>query len=138
MRQVVSSKFGDVFTLAIPFFRKATVLKVHHAIKNPMLDKYNAKDSVWDTETDFLAVPLQGQESTLLTAHELSHCIVSTAYSFCYSGFAMEKSEDSCLSSLYFEKSLAALQSCNVKLISLPMKDKAANVGQSNWPITSE
>ena len=138
LRQVVLSKFGLVFTLEIPFFSKTTLLKVHHAIENPMLDKYNAKDSVWDIETDFLAVRLQGQESALLTAHELSHFIVSTAYWFCYSGFAMEKSEDSCLSSLYFEKLLAALQSCNVKLFYLPMKDKAANVGQDNWPITSE
>ena len=67
-----------------------------------MPDKDNAKASAWDIETDYLAVPLQGQESAVLTAHDFSQCIGSTAYSICYSGFAMEKSQDLCLSTLYF------------------------------------
>ena len=95
-----------------------------------MPDKDNAKASVWDMETDYLAVPLQGQELALLTAHGLSHCIGSTAYSVCYSGFAMKKSQNSCFSTLYFKDSLAARQSCNIKFTHLPMRAKAANVGE--------
>ena len=37
----------------------------------------------------------------------------------------------------YFKDSLTALQSCNIKSSDLPMKEKAANVGQGNWLITS-
>ena len=49
----------------------------------------------------------------------------------------MEKSQDSCPSTLYFKDSLAALQSCNIKSFHLPMNEKAVNVGQGNWLITS-
>ena len=46
-----------------------------------MLDKDNANASLWDFETDFLAVLLQNQESALLTADDFSQCIVLLAYS---------------------------------------------------------
>ena len=95
-RQAVPSEFELVFTLAVPFCSKATVLQVYHAIKSPMLNKDNANASLWDFETGFLVVPLQSQEPALLTAHDFSQCIVLTAYSVCCSGFAIEKSEDSC------------------------------------------
>ena len=137
LRQVVSSDFGLIFTMAIPFSSQATVLKVYHAVQVPMPDPNTPKASVWDIETDFLAVTLTGHESALLTAHDLNQCIGSTAYSICYSGFAMEKSKDSCLSTLFFKDSLAALQSCTVNYIHLPMREKAKNVGDGNWLITS-
>ena len=49
----------------------------------------------------------------------------------------MEKSKDSCLSTLFFKVSLAALQSCTVSYILLSMREKAKNVGDGNWLITS-
>ena len=48
LRQMFSSVYGLVFTLAVPFPSQATVLQVHHAIKIPMPDGDNAKASVWD------------------------------------------------------------------------------------------
>ena len=70
LRQVVSSDFGLVLTLAVPFSSQATVLQMYHAIKIPMPDKNEAKAYLRDIETDYLAVPLRGQESALLKAHD--------------------------------------------------------------------
>ena len=43
LRQVVSSDFGLIFTMAILFSSQATVLKVYHAVQVPMPDHYHSQ-----------------------------------------------------------------------------------------------
>ena len=84
-----------------------------------------------------MAVTLTSLESALLTAYDLNQCIDFTASSFCYSGFAMEKSNDSCLLTLFFKDSLAALQTCTVNYIHLPLRGNTLKVGDGIWLSTS-
>ena len=137
LRQVISTEFSLVFTLAIPFSSQSTILQVYHAIQIPMPDSHSSKASVWDIETEYIGVTLNGHEAALLSNHDLAQCIGLSAFSICYSGFAMEKSKDSCLSTLFFKDSIEALQACTVRPVLLPLREKAKNVGKGRWLITS-
>ena len=50
---------------------------------------------------------------------------------------ATETGYDSCLATMYFKDSVAALQVCETEQIVLPATEKAGNLGYGVWLITS-
>ena len=136
LRKVISSDFGLIFTMAIPLASHSTILHVYRAIQRRMPDPHTSKASVWDIETEYIGITYNRQQAALSSQHDLAECIGSSAFSICYSGFAMEKSKDSCLSTLCSKDSIEALQASTITLL-LPMKETAKNVGEGRWLITS-
>ena len=78
-----------------------------------------------------------GHEAALLTRFDLNECIGSKFYSIYFSSFPMEKAMDSCLAKLFYKDVLAALEVCQIKTITLPLKEKARYLGIGRWLILS-
>ena len=134
---VISTDFGLMFTLSIRFSSGETVLDVFHAIPLPMPTTDSIRATMWDLETEYIAVTENQNEAALLTAFDLEECIGSKSYSICFSSFHMEKSKDSCLATLLFKDSLSALEVCRIRNVQLPLKEKAQSLGHGRWLITS-
>ena len=135
--QVVSTDFGLLFTLLIPFSSESTVLDLFHAIPIPMPPDDSLTATVWEIETEYIAVAKSGHEAALLTRFDLNECIGSKSYSICFSSFPMEKAMDSCLATLFYKDVLAALEVCQIKTITLPLEEKAQYLGIGRWLILS-
>ena len=119
---VISTDFGLMFTVSIPFSSGETILDVFHAIPLPMLTTDSIRATMWDLETEYKAVTENQNEAALLTAYDIEECIGSESYSICFSSFPMEKSKDSCLVTLLFKDSLSALEVCRIRNVQLPPK----------------
>ena len=104
--QVVSTDFGLLFTLQIPFSSESTVLDVFHAIPIPMPPDDSLTGTVWEIETEYIAVAKSGHEAALLTSFDVNECIGSKSYSFSFSSFPMENAMDSCLATFFTRTSL--------------------------------
>ena len=72
-----------------------------------------------------------------MTEYDLGRCIVSSRYQICLDMIATETGHDSCLATLYFKDSVAALQVCETEQIVLAPAEKAENLGYGVWLITS-
>ena len=64
-----------------------------------------------------------------MTEYDLGRCIGSSRYQLCPDMVATETGHDSCLATLYFENSVAALQVCETEQIVVPALEKAENLG---------
>ena len=93
--------------------------------------------TVWDLGTEYLAVTQTGHEAALLTLFDLGQCIGALSYSICFSSFPMERSMDSCLATLFYKDTLAALEVCQIQTITLPVKEKAQYLVVGRWLILS-
>ena len=54
-----------------------------------------------------------------------------------YKRFLSRNSSGTCLGSLLISNHLTALQKCEIKTVKLPLKEKARNLGNAKWLITS-
>ena len=80
-------------------------------------------------EAAYLAISENRKETALLTDNDLSRCIGTTRYQICLEMIATETGHNSCLATLYFKDSVAALQVCETEQIVLPATEKAENLG---------
>ena len=128
---------GMYFTLAIPFVTTATVLNLYKAIPIPVPnDGTDGHASQYAIESDFIAVS-STQKIALLSQDEINRCVGSSSFSVCIDGFSLETAQDTCLGSLLNNNQLTALQKCEIKTMRLPLKEKARNLGNGKWLITS-
>ena len=86
--------------------------------------KQSTKAAVLVLETPYIAMTETKSEAALVTEFNSQECLGSKLYSICFSSFPMEKSKDSCLTTLLFKDTLSALEVCSIKSIQLPMKEK--------------
>ena len=124
-------------SLAIPFVNAATVLNLYKAVPIPMPnDGTDGHASQYAIESDFIAVS-STQKIALLSQDEINRCVGSSSFSVCINGFSLETAQDTCLRSLLINNHLTALQKCEIKTVKLPLKEKARNLGNGKWLITS-
>ena len=128
---------GMYFTLVIPFVTAATVLNLYKAIPIPMPnDGTDGRASQYANESDFIAVS-SPQKIASLSQDEINRCVGSRSFSVCINGFSLETAQDTCLGSLLINNHLTALQKCEIKTVRLPVTEKARNLGNGKWLITS-
>ena len=126
------------FTLAIPFVTAATVLNLYKAVLIPMPnDGTDGHASQYIIESDFLSFAVSSQKIALLSQDEINRCVGSSCFSVCINRFSLETAQDTCLGSLLINNHLTALQKCEIKTVKLPLKEKARNLGNGKWLITS-
>ena len=126
---VISTDFGLMFTLSIPFSAGETVLDVFHAIPLPMPTTDSIRATIWDLETEYIAVTENQHEAALLTAFDLEECIGSKSYSICFSSFPMEKSKDSCLATSLLKRFFVCFRSLPKPQCSTSAKRKGSILG---------
>ena len=137
LRNVEIVDDGMYFTLAIPFVTAATVLNLYKAVPIPMPnDGTDGDASQYIIESNFIAAS-STQKIALLSQDEINGWVGSSSFSVCINFFSLETAQDTCLVSLLINNHLTALQKCKIKTVKLPLKEKAKNLGNGKWLITS-
>ena len=138
LRNVDVVEDGMFFNLAIPFVTGATALNLYRAIPVPMpnegTDRYASQYAI---QSDFIAIAESAHKIAFLAHDEIVRCIGSSSFSVCIKGFSLETAHDTCLGSLLIGNHFIALQKCDIKTVKLPVKEKAQNIGNGKWMITS-
>lgn len=137
LREVTANELGLMFTFSIPMSSSETVLDVFEAIPIPMPNTDSPTATVWDVEAEYLAITRTKQESAALTQKQLSQCIGSTSLSICHQGFPLVSTKESCLALLLFGNMKTAFAKCRVKIVPLPMRETAQNLGMGRWLLLS-
>ena len=133
---VVSS--GMIFTWAVPFASGSTDLNLYRATPIPMPkggeDGYAFQ---YQLESVFIAIAESTKRLALLSHSQIDKCVGSSSFSVCINGFSLETAEKTCLDSLLIGNQISALQNCNIFTVKPAIKEKAKNLGNCNWLITS-
>ena len=137
LRDVLVVEQGLIMRIAIPLATKDSAFTVFRAIAVPMPQPEQDSAIKWKLEAPYLAISENNKETAFLADYDLSRCIGSTRYQICLDMIATETGHDSCLATLYFKDSVAALQVCETEQIVLPATEKAENLGFGVWLITS-
>ena len=138
LTNVVVEDYGMLFRLAVPFASGSTALNLYRAITIPMpTNDTDGYASQYKTEADYIAIAESTRRIALLSQPEIDSCIGSSSFSVCTNGFSLETAEDTCLGALLIGNQFAALQNCNINTVKLPVKEKAKNLGNGKWLITS-
>ena len=136
---------NERISLAIPtnqlltYYEKgATALNLYRAIPvlmhNEGTDGYSSQYAI---ESDIIAIAESTHKIALLSQDEINRCVGSSSFSVCINGFSLETAHDTCLGSLLIGNHFIALQKGNIKTVKLPVKEKARNIGNGKWTITS-
>ena len=134
----VVEDYGTIFRFAVPFASGSTALNLYRAITIPMPTKdADGHASQYETEADYIAIAESTRRIALLSQNEIDSCIGSSSFSVCTNGFSLETAEDTCLGALLIGNQFAAQQNCNINTVKLPVKEKAKNLGNGKWLITS-
>ena len=91
----------------------------------------------WTVETEYIAISEDLRETALVTRDQLGKCIGSNKNKICHETMAAETSDASCLAVLYFGNVMDAIEDCDTEAVTLPLKEKATNLGYGIWLITS-
>ena len=137
LNDVLTLPQGLLMTMSIPLASRRTVMTIYQAIPLPMPQIDDVDAIQWDIEADFLAVSEDGRETALVTHRQLEQCIGSSRYSICHEGLATEGLQSSCLALLFFGNLVQAMKVCDVKVIQLPIKERAINLRYGIWLILS-
>ena len=138
LRDVLVVEQGLILRIAIPLATTHSAFTVFRAIAVPMPQPGPDLGIKWKFETHYLAI-LENKETAFLTDYYLGRCIGgSSRYQISLDMIATETGHDSCLATLYFKDSVAALQVCETEQIVLPATEKKTeNLGYGVWLITS-
>ena len=93
--------------------------------------------SQYETEVDYIAIAESTRGIALLSQPEIDSCFGSSSFSVCTNGFFLGTGEDTCFGALLIGNQFAALQNYNINTVKLPVKEKAKNLGNGKWLITS-
>ena len=129
---------GMIFTLAVPFASGSTALNLFRA--NPVPMPNGGEDgyaSQYELESNYIAIAESTNRIALLSQPQIENCVGSSSFSVCINGFSLETAENTCLGSLLIGNQFSALQNCNILTVKLPIKEKAKNLGNGKWLITS-
>ena len=128
---------GLLMTMSIPLASRQTVFTVYKAIVVPMPQLETEYAIQWTVETEYIAISEDLRETALVTRDQLGKCIGSNKYKICHETMATETSDASCLAVLYFGNVMDAIEVCDTEAVTLPLKEKATNLGYGIWLITS-
>ena len=134
---LAATDVGIVCHLAIPMASSQTVLTVYRANLIPMPDPKEPKAHIWKVDAKYLAVSANHQEFAELNDEDLDRCVGSPLYSICAAGFATVQDKGSCLTTLFYKNTHAAVAACKVVTIDLPSPETATNIGDGRWLILS-
>ena len=137
LRVVLVVEQGLIMRIAFPLATKDSAFMVFRAIAVPMPQREPDLAIKWKLEAPLLAISENNKETAFLTEYDLGRCIGSSRYQICLDMIATETGHDSCLATLYFKDSVAALQVCETEQTVLPATEKAENLGFGVWLITS-
>ena len=124
LRDVLVVEEGLIMRIAIPLATKDSAFTVFRAIAVPMPQPEPDLAIKWKLEAPYLAISENNKETAFLTEYDLGRCIGSSRYQICLDLIATETGHDSCLATLYFKDSVAALQVCETEQIVLPATEK--------------
>ena len=124
-------------TMSIPLASRQTVFTVYKAIVAPMPQLEKEYAIRWTTETVYIAISEDLRGTALVSQDQLAKCIASNKYKICHETMATETSDASCLAVLYFGSVMDAIDVCDTEAVTLPLKEKATNLGYGIWLITS-
>ena len=133
---VLGVEQGLIMRISIPLATKDSAFTVFRAIAVPMPQPEPDLAIKWKLEAPYLVIS-ENNETAFLTEYDLGRCIGSSHYQTCLDMIATERGHDSCLATLYFKDSVAALQVCEAEQIVLPAMEKAETLGYGVWLITS-
>ena len=103
---------GLIMRITIPLATKDSAFTVFRAIAVPMPQPEPDLAIKWKLEAPYLAISENNRETGFLTEYDLGRCIGSSRYQIWLDMIATETGHDSCLATLYFKDSVAALQVC--------------------------
>ena len=93
--------------------------------------------SQYELESIYIAIAESTNRIALLSLSQIDNCVGSSSFSLCINGFSLETAENTCLGSLLIGNQSSALQNCNILTFKLAIKEKAKNLGNGKWLITS-
>ena len=137
LREALVVEQGLILRITIPLVLKASAFTVFRTIAVPMPQPEPDLAIKRKVEAPYVAISENIKETAFLTDYDLGRCIGSSRYQICLAMTATETGHDSCLATLYFKDSVAALQFCESEQIVLPATEKAKNLGYGVWLITS-
>lgn len=137
LTRVTSSEHGLLFTISIPLSSSETVMNVYEAQTIPMPTKGSESATIWDIESELIAVSANQDKIALLDEKDLQKCIGSNKIAVCHEVFATARTRKSCLATLMFQDTTQAIKVCSIKSIKLPVVETAKNLGRGRWLITS-
>ena len=126
------------FTLAVPFSSESTALNLYRA--SPVTMPNGGQDgcaSQYQFESNYIVIAEYTTRIALLLQTQIDNCLRSISFFVCINGFSLETAEITCLGSLLIGSQLSALQNCRILTVKLPISERANNIGNGNWLITS-
>ena len=127
---------GLLLTMSVPSASSQMTFTVYKSIPMPMLQPDSHGVAImWDLSAPFLAVSDDGCQTATLCSSQLAQCISSSRYSICHEGLATAERDSSCLSMLFFENLLHAMNFCSAKPHVLPTKARVLNLKYGIWLI---
>ena len=137
LQDVLTLPHGLMLTMSIPLASRRTVMTTYQALPLPMPQVDDVEAIQWEIESEYLAVSEDGRETALISRNQLDMCIGSSRYSICHEGLATEGVQSSCLSLLFFGNLVQAMKVCDVKPVTLPIKERAVSLRYGIWLITA-
>ena len=137
LQDVLTLPHGLMLTMSIPLASRRTVMTTYQALPLPMPQVDDVEAVQWEIESEYLAVSEDGRETALISRNQLDMCIGSSRYSICHEGLATEGVQSSCLSLLFFGNLVQAMKVCDVKPVTLPIKERAVSLRYGIWLITA-
>ena len=127
-----------IFTLAVPFASGSTALNLYRATPLPIPNRgEDVYASQFELESNYIAIAESTNRIALLSQSQIDNCVGSSSFSECIDGFSLETAENTCLGSILIGNQFSALQNCYILTVKLPIMEKAKNIGNGKWLITS-
>ena len=117
---------------------KQTVFTVYEAKLIPMPYPDDPQSALtWNVEAPYLALSEDHMESSVLSAEQFEHCLVSSRYRICSESVPLEKGHSSCLATLYSSTASEALAVYDTTIVQLSAIEQATILGYGIWLIQS-
>jgi hypothetical protein len=137
VRQVSVIPEGVVISLAIPFASGPSKLAVYLAIALPMLVEDDEAATIWDLESEYIAV-VEGREThALISPTAFARCRGTPELMTCPDSFALYTTPVSCIAALYLRMNTQVLEHCGILGYNLPSPERATDLGDGQWLLES-
>ena len=137
LQDVLTLPDGFLLTMSIPLASRRPVMTTYQDLPFPMPQVDDVEAIQWEIESEYLAVSEEGRETALIFKNQLDMCIGSSRYSICHDGLATEGGQSSCLCLLFLGNLVQAMKVCDVKPVTLPIKERVVSLRYGIWLITA-
>ena len=133
VEQVYTTESGLFIKFLVPLTSRELVLDVYEAIALPMPGKNDDAYTEWRFDHPFFAISATLKEHAILSLRELEQCRGTRSLAICHQGFPVYRNRESCLASLFFADSAAAMSLCQINTTPYPSSPVARNLGFGRW-----